>query len=224
MDEIITPGIILSVMPIGEYDRRAEILSSDLGRISAFARGARKPGSSLVSVTRAFAFGKFRLYRGKSSYTLLSAEITTWFDRLTEDLDQACYGFYFLEVARYFSRENVESSEMLKLLYFSLRALDLKSVSNRLVRCIYDLKMLDLNGLCPSADRLLSGTGVYSFAKDLSSGCIRAYHYVTEEPVGKLFTFTLSDEVLKEFELVTKQLMRQSTDREFKSELLLGTV
>ena len=224
MDEIITAGIILSVMPIGEYDRRVELLSADLGRISAFAKGARKPGSSLVSVTRVFAFGKFKLYQGKNSYTLVSAEITTYFDRLTDDLDEACYGFYFMEVARYFSRENVESQDMLKLLYYSLRALGLPSVPNRLVRGIYDLRMLDINGLCPTLDRLTSGIGVYTFARDMSGGCRKAYLYVTGEPIEKLFSFALSDDVLAEFEQITRQLMKQSTDREFKSEKLLETI
>ena len=222
MDEIKTPGIILSVMPIGEYDRRTELLSSQLGRISAFARGARKPGSSLVSVTIAFAFGEFSLLMGKSSYNIHSAQISTYFETLTQDLDKACYGFYFLEIARYFSRENVEASDMLKLIYYSLRALELDAVPEKLIRCIYELKMLHINGLCPTLERLASGTGIYSFAADMSGGCRKAFRYVTEAPVEKLFSFTLSEDVLKEFGYVTSHLLKQSTDREFKSAALLS--
>ena len=221
MDEIMTPGIILSVMPIGEYDRRTELLSAQFGRISAFARGARKPGSSLVSVTRAFAFGQFSLVQGKSSYNIRSAQISTYFETLTQNLDKACYGFYFLEIARYYSRENVEASDMLKLIYCSLRALELDKIPDRLIRYIYELKMLHINGLCPTLERLVSGTGSYSFAKDLSAGSRKAFRYVTEAPVEKLFSFTLSEEVLEEFGHVTRRLLKQSTDREFKSEALL---
>ena len=65
MNTITVRGMVLSSMPIGEYDRRLEILTDSLGRISAFARGARKPSSALVSASRVFAFGEFDLYEGR---------------------------------------------------------------------------------------------------------------------------------------------------------------
>ena len=67
MNAIKVRGMVISVMPIGEYDRRLEILTDTLGRISAFARGARKPSSALVSASRVFAFGEFELYEGRSA-------------------------------------------------------------------------------------------------------------------------------------------------------------
>ena len=217
MKEITTTGIVLSIMPMGEYDRRVELLSADLGRISAFARGARKPGSSLVSATRVFACGSFTLYQGKTSYSLQRASITDYFDELTRDIDITCYGFYFLELAQYFSRENVEASAMLKLLYYSLKALSLSSVPNRLVRCIYELKMLDINGLCPTEERISSGTGVYAFAEHMSSGCRKAYRHVLDSPVDRQFRFVLAEDILQEFAALVTQLIRQSVDRRFKS-------
>ncbi|MBQ1286000.1 MAG: recombination protein O N-terminal domain-containing protein, partial [Lachnospiraceae bacterium] len=63
-------GMVISSMPIGEYDRRLEILTDSMGRISAFARGARKPSSPLVSISRVFAFGEFDLYEGRNSYSV----------------------------------------------------------------------------------------------------------------------------------------------------------
>jgi len=110
---------------------------------------------------------------------------------------------------------------MLKLIYCSLRALELDKIPDRLIRCIYELKMLHISGLCPTLERLVSGTGSYSFAKDLSAGSRKAFRYVTEAPVEKLFSFSLSEEVLEEFGYVTARLLKQSTDREFKSEALL---
>ena len=131
-------GMVISSMPIGEYDRRLEILTDSMGRISAFARGARKPSSPLVSISRVFAFGEFDLYEGRNSYSVNAARISNYFEELTKDVELSYYGFYFLEIAAYFTREGLDATEILKLLYQSLRALSLESLSHSLVRGIYE--------------------------------------------------------------------------------------
>ncbi len=64
--------------PVGEYDRRVVILTKEQGKISAFARGARRPNSPLVVAVN-LSFGEFTVYAGRSSYTVQSAKISTIF-------------------------------------------------------------------------------------------------------------------------------------------------
>ena len=61
-DRIKVLGIVLKAEPIGEYDRRVVILTREKGKISAFARGARKPTSAFLAPTSPFTFGTFELY------------------------------------------------------------------------------------------------------------------------------------------------------------------
>lgn len=139
MQEYITvTGIILKQSPVGEYDRHISLLTKERGKISAFARGARRPGNKLAAATNPFSFGVFKLYEGKNSYTIADAEIQKYFEELRTDYVGACYGMYFAEVTDYYTRENNDEREMLKLLYQSLRALCAESLPNPLVKCVFE--------------------------------------------------------------------------------------
>ena len=154
-------GLILKAEPIGEYDRRVVILTKERGKIAAFARGARKQNNRFMASTNPFSFGEFRLYAGRSSYTLAETFISNYFEGLRSDYEGAYYGMYFLEVCDYCTRENNDERELLKLLYQSLRALCAKSLAHELVRYIFEIKTVAINGEfpgIPNGDKLLEST------------------------------------------------------------------
>ena len=145
--EIKVTGLVLQTGNIGEYDRRIVLLTKERGRISAFARGAKKATSAYAAACQLFTFGKFSLYEGKSSFNLMWAEVDNYFDELKKDLDLIYYGSYFCELASYLTRENNDELEILKLVYQSLRALEKKTIPPVLIRCIYEVKILAFYGI-----------------------------------------------------------------------------
>ena len=114
-ESLYVTGIVLKQSQFGEYDRLVCLLTREKGKITAFARGARKPGNRLAAATNPFAFGTFRLYEGRTSYTISEADIQNFFPELLTDYIGACYGMYFAEVADFYCRENNDEREMLKL-------------------------------------------------------------------------------------------------------------
>lgn len=215
MQEYITvTGIILKQSPVGEYDRHISLLTKERGKISAFARGARRPGSRLSAAAAPFSFGRFQLYEGRNSYTLAEADIQNYFEELRTDYEGACYGMYFAEVADYYTRENNDEREMMKLLYQSLRALCAKSLPNPLVRCVFECKAIAVSGEFPGppTDRQLQESTIY------------ALRYIAESSIEKLYTFAVTDSVLEELQQVAGAYMNKYVGREFKSLEVLQTL
>lgn len=181
-------GMVLYAAPVNEYDRRIKILTKERGKITAFAKGARRPNSRFLAATNPFSFGTFRLFEGKTAYNLMEGHISNYFEQMREDYEAAFYGMYFLDVADFYTRENNDETEMLKLLYQSLRALMVPSISNELVQYIFEMKSIVVNGEFPGVPSHMT----------LLADTRYTIEFVVTAPFEKLYTFTVSKEVLKE--------------------------
>ncbi len=206
-------GMVIKVIPVGEYDKAVTILTRERGKISAFARNSRKMNNRFMAAANPFCFGTFKLYEGRNSYNIAEAEISNYFEELREDLEGAYYGMYFLEVADYYTRENNDEAEMLKLLYQSLRALLHKGLDNRLVRAVFECKAMGVNGEFPGVPK----------DKKLSEAAVYALEFISASSVEKLYTFTVTESVLLELEEVAAAYCGKIIGRTFKSlEILEG--
>ena len=208
-------GLVIQNLPMGEYDKRVTILTKERGKIAAFARGARRPNSKLMARTNPFCFGTFKMYEGKNSYTLVDAEISNYFDEFRDDLEGAMYGMYFLEVADYYTRENNDEKEMLMLVYQSLRALLLPAIQNELILYIFEIKALVVNGEFPGIPA----------NKSLSPDTLYTIDYVVKSGLDRLYTFVVSDEVLRELAECVVEYRKRYMGHEFHSlEILNSTI
>ena len=213
VDLIPVTGIVLKAEPIGEYDRRVVILTKERGKISAFARGARKQTSSLLAATSPFSFGVFKIYEGRSSYTLSEAKIENFFPEFRNAMTEAFYGMYFLEVADYYTRENNDETEMLKLVYTSLVALLKGRWPLKFVRCVFELKAIAVNGEYPGAPE-----GNYNESTKY------ALDFIGKTPVENLYTFTVTEDVLGEMIEISRKYCKRFMDKNFKSLSLLEDI
>ncbi len=234
----VVNGIILSSMPVGEFDRRLVILTKERGKISVFAKGSRRVNSPLCGVTRVFAMGNFELYEGRNSYDLKNATISNYFNELASDFDTVYYGYYFCELADYFTRENLDGGPFLNLLYCGFRALIAKAMNKDLVRYVFEFKALVLNGeypevfLCRQCEKEVDD-GVFSLYKQgvlckecagsagdgiaVSGSTLYTLQYMVTISLDRLFTFNVSSEVLTELRMVINRLMSANVDKKLKT-------
>lgn len=206
-------GMVIKSSPVGEIDKRLVILTKERGKITAFARGARRPGNMLMAPSRPFSFGQFSLFEGRDAYNLQSAQITNYFEDLSMDMEGTCFGSYFLELADYYTRENLDGADMLKLLYQSLRALLKPAIPDQLVQRVFELKAMVVNGeYTEQPPRTVSESANYT------------WEYVIASPVERLYTFTLTDQVLEEFSRCVEINKKKYIDQEFHSLDILKTL
>lgn len=204
-------GMILETGPVNDYDRRLVILTKERGKITAFANGARRQGNKMMAATNPFCFGNFKLYEGKTAYNLIDVEVLSYFEELREDFEGAYLGMYFLELAGYYARENNDELELLKLLYQSIRAIVKPNISNELVRSVYEIKILCINGIFPGVPN----------DRNYLPGTIRTIDHIVNSKVESLFTFAVNDEILGELKNINIIYSKRFYDKEFKSLRLL---
>lgn len=225
MKETVTlTGIVLVSSPVKEYDKRIEILTRERGRIPAFAQGARKQNSALSACTVPFTFGKFQVYEGRNAYSVKSGEIENYFANLADNYDSLCYASYFTEVARYLTRENTRADEELMLLYITFRALQTKVVPVKLIRRIFELRIMSLQGESPGLFACIKCGNTDAFDVYMAEGGLicqncakkaglkRQYalqlgydarytlQYILSSPLQKLYSFNVSDAVMAEID------------------------
>lgn len=246
---ITVTGMVLSAMPVGEYDKRLVILTKEKGKITAFAKGARRPNSALLACCQPLAFGEFALYAGKTAYNIVSAEISNYFGELRNDFEALCYSFYFCEFADYLTKENNDEINILKLLYQTLRVLSRKILDPQLIRAVFELKMMDFSGEAPQVFgcikcnkgsekeqvSLKASLGQFYFSSEcggilcascfaydksairINTSTLYTLQYIMSKEIEKLYSFTVTEEVLHELKRCVKRYLERYIDHEFKS-------
>lgn len=243
-EEQVVTGIILYTALVGEFDKRLVVLTKERGKITIFANGARRPNSMFRAASQSFVMGRFTVIAGRDAYNLIKADVDEYFSELAYDMEKMCYASYFCEFMSYYTREGDFCTNHLNLLYFTLKALVQGKLSCQLIRDIYEMRLMDIEGqgihayTCVKCNErkvgyfdaaqggLLCASCAlkYKVTRKVSDTLVYTLQYILSTPVNKLFGFTLKDEAQRELNYVSDHFRQQYVDRNFKSLEILSSL
>lgn len=149
MKRISTKAIVLRRTNYGEADRIINVFTSDHGKVSAMARGVRKPKSKLAGGIELLSVGSIGLYQGKGSlYTLTSSRMDEHFGEIIKDYDIMQYAYTALKLTDKLTDDEA-GPEYFVLLRDALKMFDENPKKKEIVFCWFLLQIMKLNGSLP---------------------------------------------------------------------------
>lgn len=141
-----TEAIILRRTNYGEADRVLSLFTPARGKISAIAKGVRKPKSKLAGGLELFALCDVTIIEGRGDLGLITgARMNRFFGNILKDYDRMRFGY---EAVKLINRatETVAEPEFYELLRDTLGWLDDLAVDHRLSELCFRLRLQFLLG------------------------------------------------------------------------------
>lgn len=230
-----TKGIVINQANSKETDKILTILTPDLGKISVIVKGAKK-SSSKVAMSELFVFLDLVLYKNTGDiYVLNSAEIIEMFYSLRIDIEKIYYLTYICRLVSDVATENENSFELMQLLLNTIYLFSESKKDNMFIATVFQIRLLRVLGFNPiiKACAVCNGEDVSSFSiRDngficlacskqdtgsisLSQSTISALKYILVADSKKVFSFSISDNVLSELRLFIKIYLHEKLEKEY---------
>lgn len=245
MNLIKTQGVVVGEITTGEADKILTIFTQKQGMIKAAVKGACRPKSSMIACSQFLVFSDFILYKGKDLYRISSCDIVEPFYNIRNDIKRLTYASYAAELVKEVIHENMQSNRIMQLFLNTLHAISNSEKSLEMIIRAYELRLMSLCGYRPRID-LCSECGKnaelrsFDFTRNglicveceanragvisVSEPTVNAMKYIIKSDIKKLFSFNVSEMVLKELKLINEIYIKEKLEKEFKSLKMLEKI
>jgi DNA repair protein RecO (recombination protein O) len=148
-------GVVLRHLELGEADRLLTLYTLEMGKLSAIAKGVRKPLSRKAGHLEPFTRVSLQLARGRNLMIITQAVTVEAYQPLREDLLLTTYASYVVELLDRFTYEEGENRATYRLLANTLERLCTDEVAEIVVR-YYEMRLLDLIGYRPQLSKCVN--------------------------------------------------------------------
>ncbi|MBN1366356.1 MAG: DNA repair protein RecO [Dehalococcoidales bacterium] len=150
-----TQAIIIKKTKHGEADRILTLLTLQLGKIHAVAKGVRRPKSKLSGHLELLTYTNVSFARGHNLDTITGSQTINAFLPLKSDLNLTSYGLYIAELTDQFTVEHMENAEVFRLLIDTLERLC--QVNNKEITLRYfEMQLLNITGYRPELQKCVT--------------------------------------------------------------------
>jgi DNA repair protein RecO (recombination protein O) len=195
MPDFSTPAIMLRRIPYGDHARILTLLTPDHGKISVFARSARKDCRRFSGALEPFRILHAVIGDGRGRLAVLKeARTSDPLEALRSDFRSAALASYWCELVLSGTEEGAPQPDGYRLLHGALTALDRRHMAPAALNILFQLHFARLSGFFPALTRCRS-CGVAldaapdAVAVDIASGamvCGRCFSGYGTHPLHSL--------------------------------------
>jgi len=152
---IKTEGFVIRIVPFQDHDLILTLFTAALGKVAAFAKGARRPRSRFGPEIDLLSRSEFILLDSKNIKPLREASLKRYFHALKENYDHLNSALHATRLLSRLVPEDQQDIPNLRLFSLFLQALDQKKVHLDLYELAFKLRLLDNFGTGPHLDNCI---------------------------------------------------------------------
>ncbi|HSO56992.1 MAG TPA: DNA repair protein RecO [Paenisporosarcina sp.] len=234
-------GIVLKTQDYGEANKIVTLFSREGGKITAMARGAKKPASRLAAITQPFTHGTFLIQQGRGMGTMQQGEQVESYRHIRQDIEATAYASFIVELIDRAVDDRSPQPSIFNLLQHALHAIS-DEYDPEAIALFVEWKMLPVTGIYPTLHQCTNcgatdGEFAFSFQQIgfLCHRCfsidrylirltpaqvklIRTFYTVPIEQVGKL---TLKKETKTFIKKIVRTIYEEQTGIRLKTRLFI---
>lgn len=237
MRQYKTEGIIIKRQNFGEADRMLTIYTRENGKIKALAKGVRKTHSKLAGHLELFYITEFLIHKGKNIDIISGAEMKKRFKNIS-DGKILNYFFAVSELLYYATEEKEENCAIYELIYEILSKINEENAI--LLFYVFEIKFYNQLGYHPETSKcalcskklvskevnfLYRGGGTIcrecagkkNESIKISDDTYKVIRFSKNASIENLTKINYTNTVLKELDLIIRQMRYEIIERELKS-------
>ncbi len=144
--------IVLRRINFGETDRIVTLLTRERGKISAIAKGARKPISRLAGPTELMTCSRMQLATGRNLDIITQVDVKESFPRISSNLRKIAHATYLMELVDRMTEEHEQNVDLFETLLSSLYLMERPNDPEKITH-MFELQFMRILGYEPVLDR-----------------------------------------------------------------------
>ncbi len=144
--------IVLRRISFGETDRIVTLLTRERGKISAIAKGARKPISRLAGPTELMTYSRMQLATGRNLDIITQVDVKESFPRISSNLRKIAHATYLMELVDRMTEEHEQNIDLFETLLSSLYLIERPNDPEKITH-MFELQFMRILGYEPVLDR-----------------------------------------------------------------------